>query len=55
MAEICLGKVKEEFLPITTHYPVTEKEGVPSSILHTHPTKIPMFPNQTKQLIASSL
>jgi hypothetical protein len=55
MAEICLDKIKEEFLPNYLPYPGIEKEGVPSSIPHPHPTKIPMSPNQTKYLIASSI
>jgi hypothetical protein len=55
MAEICFSEVNEEFPPSYYPYPGIEKEGVHSSIPYPHPTKIPMSPNQTKQLIASSL
>ena len=55
MAEICLDKVNEEFPPNYLPYPGIETEGIPSSIPHSHPTKIHMSPNQTKHLIASPL
>ncbi len=55
MAEICLDKVKEKFPSNYLPLPGIEKEGVPSSILHPHPTKILMSLNQTKHLITSSL
>jgi hypothetical protein len=55
MAEICLGKVKEEFPPNYHPYPGIEKEGVPFSIPHPYATKIFISSNQTKQLIATSL
>ncbi len=45
MAEICLGKVKEEFRPNYHHYPGIEKEGVPPSILYPYSIKILMYLN----------